>query len=616
MGIDVSGANPGTEGSAVAARMAIVSHQDDDILFMSRDLRTQIDAGGAMTTVFLSAGDAGYIDGYWEAREQGVKAAYSDLSGSYTWVDEVAQIQIGDRMAEVATSYLEDRPEIRVYFLRLPDGPMGQGSAAQNYQSLEKLWMNEIPHMSAIDGSGDYSRNDVVHLLTGLMDRHQPETLMTQDAYSRYSSGEHSDHQYSARFSMLAHQSYETPHNIQSYIGYASRNMAQNIFGEEYDRGITTFFNYAKYDYRVINRYYEDGGFDVLGSYRNYAGRQYLVDDFDTYWSTEFSYNNGGWSSDLHVRRLADVNGDGTADLVGFGANNVMVAGSNMLGFDESRIWATDFSFRHGWRIARHERELGDVNGDGRDDIVAFGDAGTYVALSNGRGFDAPTLWIADYGRLSGGWRVDKHERLVGDVNGDGLDDVMAYGGQGLRVSLSTGTGFQTSALWSDEFIFRVANINSSRDVRELGDVNGDGRDDAVLFGDAGTYVALSNGAGFHRSSLWIADFGASTDWTVAGNPRAVADVNGDGREDLIGFGENGVLVALSNGAGFGPAEYWLDDPEFFASQWTSPRYDRQVSDVNGDGMADIVWFDDFGARVSLSTGSGFVNLSYDELTL
>lgn len=38
----------------------------------------------------------------------------------------------------------------------------------------------------------------------------------------------------------------------------------------------------------------------------------------------------------------------------------------------------------------RYPRELGDGNGDGHDDIVGFGGAGVYIALSNGDGTFAP----------------------------------------------------------------------------------------------------------------------------------------------------------------------------------------------------------------------------------
>ncbi len=46
-----------------------------------------------------------------------------------------------------------------------------------------------------------------------------------------------------------------------------------------------------------------------------------------------------------------------------------------------------------GWRVDMHPRFLADLTGDGRADIVGFGNAGVWVALNNGNGtFQAPQL--------------------------------------------------------------------------------------------------------------------------------------------------------------------------------------------------------------------------------
>jgi pimeloyl-ACP methyl ester carboxylesterase len=91
-----------------------------------------------------------------------------------------------------------------------------------------------------------------------------------------------------------------------------------------------------------------------------------------------------------------------------------------------------------------------DVNGDGKYDLVAFGPPGTsnagvvYVGLSTGTGFEA---WSWSYGMIS-----DNSPVLFGDVNGDGKDDLVAIGPPGasnagvVYVGLSTGTGFEA---WS-----------------------------------------------------------------------------------------------------------------------------------------------------------------------
>ena len=43
-------------------------------------------------------------------------------------------------------------------------------------------------------------------------------------------------------------------------------------------------------------------------------------------------------------------------------------------------IWATDYLYNSGWRVDKHPRIVADVNGDGKVDIVAFGDSNVTVS--------------------------------------------------------------------------------------------------------------------------------------------------------------------------------------------------------------------------------------------
>ncbi len=66
-------------------------------------------------------------------------------------------------------------------------------------------------------------------------------------------------------------------------------------------------------------------------------------------------------------------------------------------------------------------RLLGDVNGDGRyDAVVMFRDSGTpMVALSSGSSFTAPSAWAYSH-------TVNADRYFLADVNGDGKDDLVA----------------------------------------------------------------------------------------------------------------------------------------------------------------------------------------------
>ncbi|NPC87315.1 VCBS repeat-containing protein, partial [Pyxidicoccus fallax] len=95
-----------------------------------------------------------------------------------------------------------------------------------------------------------------------------------------------------------------------------------------------------------------------------------------------------------------------------------------------------------GWRVEKHPRTVADVNGDGRADIVGFANDGVYVALSTGTGFTAGQFWLGEFGYDAGGWRVEKHPRTAADVNRDGRADIVGFANDGVYVALSTGTGF------------------------------------------------------------------------------------------------------------------------------------------------------------------------------
>ena len=140
---------------------------------------------------------------------------------------------------------------------------------------------------------------------------------------------------------------------------------------------------------------------------------------------------------------LGDVNGDGMADIVGFGYDGVMVAlatGDPETPFERSRIVLTEFGHDLGageWVVQKHPRMLADVNGDGMADTVGFANMGVRVALATGdpeMPFEASQKWIDAYG-YSEGWRVDKHPRMLADVNGDGQAEIVGFGDLGVHVT-------------------------------------------------------------------------------------------------------------------------------------------------------------------------------------
>ena len=80
--------------------------------------------------------------------------------------------------------------------------------------------------------------------------------------------------------------------------------------------------------------------------------------------------------------------------------------------------------------------------------------------------------------------------------------------------------------------------------------------------------------------------------------------MNGDGRADIIGFGEAGVQIALSKGDGtFSNPQLAFKNFTFGAGGWSSfNEYPRQVADISGDGRADIIGFNNAGILTGIIT--------------
>jgi len=337
----------------------------------------------------------------------------------------------------------------------------------------------------------------------------------------------------------------------------------------------------------------------------------------------------GGWASqNLFPRALADVNNDGKADIVGFANNGVYVSLSGgttltipgTVAFGTMAKWSTSFGSlptAGSWKNQDiTPRTSADVNNDGKSDIIGFGGLGVYVSLSSGTSFGAMTLWIKNFGSApaAGSWASQNiYPRTSADVNGDGRSDIVGFAKLGVYVSLSTGTTFGPMTKWSTNFGTDAAAggwETFDKFPRTSADVNGDGRADIVGFGGAGVYVALAQGSaspGFGPIAQWSNNFGfnpSSGSWASFNQyPRYLKDINNDNKADIVGFASNGVFVSLSTGTSFGPlvlisSKFGFSPP---SGGWTTnDQFPRTVADVNNDGKTDIVGFAGNGTMISV----------------
>jgi hypothetical protein len=200
----------------------------------------------------------------------------------------------------------------------------------------------------------------------------------------------------------------------------------------------------------------------------------------------------------------------------------------------------------------------GDVNGDGKADIVTGAGAGggPHVKVFSGKtGAEIRSFFAFDQS-VSGGVRV-----AAGDFNGDGIDDLAAGTGAGVASQVATFDGR------SLDQIGRFAPYLSAFTggvFLAAGDVNGDGVAEVVTGAGAGggPHVRVLSAA----SGAVVSEFLSDAATTSGGVRVASADINGDGKADVITGGGVGQLARVQAFSGVGLGK--LDD--FFAFESTN----------------------------------------------
>ncbi len=359
--------------------------------------------------------------------------------------------------------------------------------------------------------------------------------------------------------------------------------------------------------------------------------------------SNENSPHPGSYKLSQHLRLLADMNGAGKSDVVGFHNQCVWSTAKSAVDpyADHSSLRCAQFCYNGDgysintgagipWGNKIHARFVQDVSGDGMADIVGFGSDGVYVSPRkkdnhyDGNSSAITQKWSNEYGvscpsdSRNCNWT---HQTLapkhLSDFDGDGLLDAIGIGCNEVVVSLNNhGQNFEgaryTSPIFGQNHGWTYFDENGTCDYSFVADINGDGRSDIVAlkrnylgktwmtdYLNYTLHYALSTGnnIGDAMPSVTTPTLSFSTRSKDPFHP-FLTDVNGDGKADFVYTTVNSdVSVSLSTGLGFNTIQTWLTGA-------ASDKIDLQ--DMNGDGLPDIVAVASSGVWIYLNTGAGF----------
>jgi hypothetical protein len=283
---------------------------------------------------------------------------------------------------------------------------------------------------------------------------------------------------------------------------------------------------------------------------------------------------------------VADFNGDGLPDIVTADANGTSV--SVLMNTSTKGASTVTFADHQDFTVGSVPAAIaiGDFNRDGLPDIATanYGSGNVSVLLDT-TAKDSSTAGFANHADF--GVQSDPSSIAVGDLNGDGSQDIVTSSLSGsLSLLLNTTGADASAATFHGEQT--ITSLNGAPSRLAIGDLGGAHEPDVVVGYNNRSYVGVF--ADTTATDATTFTFANEQDVPTAQLNSAgvvLADMNGDGKPDIVDASNAGETSVLVNTTPAGASALSFDAHQDFSTVF--PLNAVAVGDLNGDGRPDLV---------------------------
>ncbi len=323
-----------------------------------------------------------------------------------------------------------------------------------------------------------------------------------------------------------------------------------------------------------------------------------------------------GWllnTSDNRFDLTADFDGDGKTEIFitsPWGIGILKLSGNKLT----AQMMAPNGTRFGGWLLNTGDNRygpVGDFDGDGKTEILVTSPWGIGIFKLSGNTFTVPMM--AENGTRFGGWLLntaDNRFGLVGDVDGDGKDEIIISSPWGIGILKLSGNTFTVPMMTPNGTRFGGWLLNTADNhLVTLADLNGDGKAEIVISSPWGigvlqlsgnTLIALMMSPNGTRFGEWLLN---SLDNRIG----PAADFDGDGIAELFIASPWGIGILKLAGNTFNVPMMSPNGTRF--GGWllnTADNHFDSIADFTGDGRDDILVSSPWGIGVLHFTGTTF----------